>query len=142
EACLTDYRWETVSVGDLMPKFAPEVVKSVPTSRWDSLLALHDETRLPRSPQDTALLIGRALYGVDPEFLRHGDGWIRLLTRIAVTGEPLPLPIARAVTDLVPLPSSLCGVSLPDEWTDASDARTALCSALASDPTLYEPPSP
>jgi hypothetical protein len=82
---LHDFRWETVSVGGLMPRFYAEVVKSIPTVLWDRLLTLHDQERYKRPPQETAVLIGRALYGADPEYLRHGDGWAALLLRIALT---------------------------------------------------------
>jgi|GEM_PF-1983584 len=127
---LPDYRWETASVGGLMPRFYSEVVKSVPTALWDRLLALHDQERYKRPPQETAMLIGRALYGADPEFLRHGDGWAALLLRIAANGEGLPLPIARTLADTLPAPSFLGAVSLMSTLTEPTAARTALLAAV------------
>lgn len=136
EACLTDFRWELVSVGNVMPKFAQEVVKAIPTSLWDDLLALHDETRLPRSPHETAILIGRACYGVDPQFLRQDAGWIRLLTHIAVADDPLPVPIARAILEVVTprWPAS----ALPETLSETANTRAALSAILAAEPILYE----
>ncbi len=136
EACLINFRWESISVGALMPKFAPFVVKSIPSSKWDKLLELHDEARTPRSPQDTALLIGRALYGVDTEFLRHGQGWLQLLTRLAISGEPLPLPIARAITESSspPWPE----IHRPDTLSETANSRAALSAILDNQPVIYE----
>ena len=129
---LPDYRWETASVGGLMPRFYSEVVKSVPTALWDRLLALHDQERYKRPPQETAVLIGRALYGADPEFLRHGGGWAPLLLRIAVSGEGLPPPIARTLADTLPAPTFLGAVSLLSALTEPAAARTALLTAANS----------
>ena len=134
---LPDYRWETASVGGLMPRFYSEVVKSVPTALWDRLLALHDQERYKRPPQETAVLIGRALYGADPEFLRHGGGWAALLLRIAASGECLPLPIARTLADTLPAPSFLDTVflgtvSLVSVLTEPAAVRTALLTAVNS----------
>jgi hypothetical protein len=136
EACLHDFRWEIVSVGALMPRFAPDVVKQVPTTLWDSLLTLHEEARQPRAPVETALLIGRALYGVDLEFLRHGDGWIRLLTHIAVAEEPLPLPIARAIVDTMPPPWP--EIAQPEILADPANTRAALRAIVDARPGLYD----
>lgn len=127
---LSDYRWETASVGGLMPRFYSEVVKSVPTALWDRLLALHDQERYKRPPQETAILIGRALYGADPEYLRHGEGWAALLLRIAVDGEGLPLLIARTLVDTLPAPSFLGSISLLSALTEPAPARTALLAAM------------
>ena len=138
ESCLENYRWERVSVGQMMPKFAQDVVKAVPNVLWDRLLALHDEARAPRTPQETAILIARALYGVDPDFLRHGDGWFRLLVRQAAGDEPLPVPVARAVATLCPPPPSLLTVPALESLTSGSAARTALLRALDAEPNLAE----
>lgn len=129
---LPDYRWETASVGGLMPRFYSETVKSVPTAFWDRLLALHDQERYKRPPQETAVLIGRALYGADPEFLRHGGGWAALLLHITVNSEGLPLPIARTLADTLPAPSFLGAVSLLSALTEPAAARTALLAAVNS----------
>ncbi len=129
-SCLTDFRWETVTIGELMPKFALEVVKSIPTGRWDSLMELHREVRSPRNAHDTALLIGRALYGVDPEFLRHGSGWLRTLGAIAIGDDPLPPPIARAITQEIPWPTTLPPTDPTEALTEPAAARALLTAAL------------
>ena len=54
-----DNRWESVSVGGLMPRFSSEVVKAVPTELWDRLMVLHDQERYKRPPQETAILVAR-----------------------------------------------------------------------------------
>ena len=136
ESCLHDFRWEIVSVGALMPRFAPDVVKAIPTSLWDRLLTLHEEVRQPHAPIETALLIGRALYGADLEYLRHGDGWIRLLTHIAVAEEPLPLPIACALVDTMPPP--WLEIAQPETLSDPANTRNALRTILDARPGLYD----
>jgi hypothetical protein len=132
---LHDFRWETVSVGGLMPRFYAEVVKSIPTVLWDRLLTLHDQERYKRPPQETAVLIGRALYGADPEYLRHGDGWAALLLRIALDGEGLPLPIARTLSDSLPAPAFL-GVISPVNTLIASTAARTVLLAASVDPAF------
>src|SRR5207249_1951910 len=114
QSCLQDYRWEAVSIGEMLPRFAHEVVRQVPPTHWDRLLALHDETRAPRSIQETALLIARAIYGADPEFLKHGDGWLRTLIRLASGDEALPRPVAQTVAGSVPAPAWIQGDGLED----------------------------
>ena len=64
--------------------------KPIPTARLGQLADLHEEVTPAPRPIETALLIGRALYGADLEFLRYGDGWIRLLTHIAVAESRCP----------------------------------------------------
>ncbi len=141
-SCLTDFRWETVTIGELMPKFALEIVKSVPTDRWDSLLDLHRDVRSPRNAQETALLVGRALYGVDPEFLRHGTGWLRTLAAIAVGDDPLPPPIARALIQESPWPTTLPRMETTEALSEPAAARAVLTAALQSNPAILGSASP
>lgn len=137
-SCLTDFRWETVTIGELMPKFALEVVKSIPTDRWDSLMELHREVRSPRNAQDTALLVGRALYGVDPEFLRHGSGWLRTLGSTAIGDDPLPSPIARAITQEVAWPTALPKMEAAEALTEPAAARAVLEAAIKARSAILE----
>ncbi|WP_309710689.1 PglZ domain-containing protein [Armatimonas sp.] len=137
-SCLTDFRWESVTIGELMPKFALDVVKSVPTERWDHLMELHREVRSPRNAHETALLVGRALYGVDPEFLRHGSGWLRTLGSIAVGDDPLPAPVAHAIAQEVAWPPTLPSTEATVALSEPAVARTVLLSALQSNPGLTE----
>jgi len=137
-SCLTDFRWETITIGELMPKFALDVVKSVPTEHWDRLMELHSEVRSPRNIHDTALLVGRALYGVDPEFLRHGSGWFRTLVSIAVGDDPLPDPVARAIAKEVVWPITLPKLEATEALRESAAARTVLLTALQTDPALLE----
>jgi hypothetical protein len=130
ETHVSDNRWESVSVGGLMPRFSSEVVKAIPTAFWDRLMVLHDQERYKRPPQETAILIGRALYGVDPEYLKHGDGWTKLLLTIATNGEGLPLPIAKATAELMPAPKWLGPVTPFDVLTEPSLTRSAIVAAI------------
>jgi hypothetical protein len=136
ESCLHDFRWRALSVGAPMPGFAPEVVKAIPNALWGTVFSLQEQIRRRRTPTETALLIGRALYGVDLEFLRYGHGWIRLLTHIAVAEEPLPLPIARAIVEAMPPPWP--EIALPETLADPVNTRAALRAILDSKPTLYD----
>ena len=137
-SCLTDFRWETVTIGELMPKFALDVVKSVPTERWDRLMELHSEVRSPRNGHETALLVGRALYGVDHEFLRHGSGWLRTLGSIAVGDDPLPSPVAHAIAREIAWPSALPKLDATEALCEPAAARMVLQTALLADSDLME----
>jgi hypothetical protein len=141
-SCLTDFRWVTVTIGELMPKFALDVVKSVPPQHWDRLMQLHGELRSPRNAHETALFAGRALYGVDPVFLRHGSGWLRMLASLAVGDDPLPAPIARAIAQEVTWPSSFPTVNVAEVLMEPAAARSVLLSALQTDPDMLETASP
>jgi hypothetical protein len=130
ELALPDNRWVTISVGGLMPRFYAEVVKTVPTAMWDRLLDLNDQERYKRPPQETAILIGRALYGIDPEYLKHGDGWISLLARLATNGEGVPTPIAKAVVDSVQPPTYIGAESALNALVEPGVARIVVSRAL------------
>jgi hypothetical protein len=134
EATLPDLIWEHVSVGEMMPRFYVEVVKAVPSELWDRLLALHDQERYKRPPQESATLIGRALYGIDPEYLKHSDaGWLALLARIAAEPEGVPLPIARAVVETAPPPTFLTVIDPVSLLTEPTTAKSALITSLATE---------
>lgn len=134
EATLPDLIWESVSVGEMMPRFYGEVVKSVPTDQWDRLLTLHDQERYKRPPQESATLIGRALYGIDPEYLKHSEaGWLALLARIAAESEGIPRPIARAVVEVAPPPVHLMKQDATGLLTEPVTAKTALVASLKED---------
>ncbi len=142
ESCLHDYRWESVSIGEMLPKFAHEVVRTVPPSYWDALFALHDEVRSPRSAQDTAVLIARAVYGVDPEHLTYGNGWLRTLVRIAAGDETLPPLLARHVRTLsIPSPT-FTNEELEEALSSGTSARSLLEKAVAAHPGILEGAAP
>lgn len=122
ESCIANHAWVTIGIADLMPKFPRELVLSVPTTKWDVLMAIHDGVRSPRSLHDAALLIGRSLYGIDPEYLVHGDGWLHVLCRIALDGEGVPDDIATAVCDVV----------APPNWLTVESALASLCDPAAA----------
>ncbi len=136
ESCLVDFRWETINAATLMPKFGSNIVKAIPTAMWDKLLALHSETRASRTQQETALFIGRSLYGVDIEYLRHGEGWLSLLARLSVGNDPIPPLIARALIDVLPPPWP--ELTRPEALTETANSRAALASILENQPRIYE----
>lgn len=134
EATLPDLIWMCIGVGDMLPRFYVEVVKSVSPDHWDRLLTLHDQERYKRPPQESATLIGRALYGIDPEYLKHSDaGWLALLARIASEPEGIPLPIARAVIEVSPPPKFLHTTDLVGLLTEPTTAKSSLIACLAGD---------
>ena len=141
-SCLTDFQWESVTIAELTPKFALEVTKSIPLSRWDDLLELHTKTRSPRNAHETALLVGRSLYGADTEFLRNASGLLRMLTAIAVGGDPLPRPIARAIAQDANFDLVLSTTEIEDALAEQAIARAVLLRALKHDRSLGERCSP
>ncbi len=142
EACLHHHRWEAVSIGEMLPNFTQEVVREVPPAFWDRLLSLHDGVQSPRSTQETALLIARGVYGADPEFLQHGNGWLHTLIRIALGDEPLPPKIARAVTARAPVPTPFSADPQEEALTATTAARSILMRALQRHADLWEEASP
>lgn len=138
EVCLHHHRWTEVSIGEMFPKFAHEVVKEVSPTCWDRLFSLHDEVRSPRSTQQTALLIARAVYGTDPEYLKHSDGWLRTLIRLALGDDPLPRSVARAIAESVPVPPVFDADPLEEALTATTTARSLLTRALQRHPSLRE----
>lgn len=142
EACLHHHRWEAVSIGEMLPHFARDVVREVPPACWDRLFSLHDEVRSARSVQETALLIARGVYGADPEFLKHGDGWLHTLIRLALGDDPLPPKVARAVTDRAPVPAPFDADPQEEALTATITARSILVRALQRHADLREKASP
>ncbi|MCM1566954.1 MAG: PglZ domain-containing protein [Dehalobacter sp.] len=123
---LKDYRWESVSIGRLFPRLVRDIVLAVPRSRWDVLLRLHEVTPRSLSARDTAWEIARALYGVDPLFLKTSEAWNGLLARIVVGNEGLPRQIA---SWFVPIAVSSGRKDISEhELTDPVAARTLLLS--------------
>lgn len=126
QAKLTDYRWESVSIGSLFPRFVRDIVLAVPRSRWDALWRLHEVTPRSLSARDSAWEIARALYGVDPLFLKTSEAWNGLLARLAVGNEGLPREIA---SWFVPVAVSSGRKDISEyELTDPVAARTLLLS--------------
>lgn len=121
---LSAYVWQNISIGGLFSKFNVEVVKSVPREHWDELRTLHQMTRVPQSADETAILIARAIYGVDPLHLEVGDGWMRTLKQVAGSGEPIPGPVSRTLTRNAP--GWLGGAGAVDLMTDPAAAKGAL----------------
>ena len=94
QAHLRDYRWESISIGGLFPRFSLAVVREIPVSLWDSLWRLHDETPRMLGIRESALEISRGVFGFDPLFIRTRKTWVGVAARIALSNEGLPPVIA------------------------------------------------
>jgi len=125
---LKNFLLESISISEIFSKFHAQVVKELPKEHWDSLFQIHLTERPHRAPNETALLIGRAFYGVDPIFLSFGDGWIQLLRKVAETGRSLPTKIAEAVLQDAKLPP----------WLTAEDAENMICNPAVAKLKLVE----
>lgn len=134
ESQLSGPRWETVSLGMLFRKFHIETVRQTPQSYWDQLLALHGETKALLNATETAIHMGRALFGIDPLHLQFADGWVALLASIAVSATGLPAPVAEVTARWAPtwLPKELAKELLGNP----SAARAALPQLLKDHPEL------
>jgi hypothetical protein len=101
------HRWEEIGIGHLFPRLSYEVVKDIPPARWDDLTALQEHVErgawAPLSARQTAELVARGLYGVDPLYLQLGGGWSRLLADLTTTSDGLPRPVARLLVEVAPV---------------------------------------
>ena len=100
QAQLHDYRWESISIGGLFPRFSLDVVREIQVSLWDSLWRLHDETPRMLGTRDSALEISRGVFGIDPLFLRTRKTWDGVAARIVLANEGLPHMIASTLIGL------------------------------------------
>jgi hypothetical protein len=141
-ACLENYQWTPIAISDIMPRFNNEIVKSVPTAHWDTLLELHTTLRYPLNLRDTALLVARAVYGVDTLAIEYGNGWLRLLSCLACGDDTLPLPVAREVAQIVRWPTGFSASAAGEAMQSPSAARTLLLDAVANDPQAIDEAAP
>lgn len=132
ESEIKNHLIESISVGEIFNKFHPNIVRELPKVFWDELFALHQSERPHRSPEETAILIGRAFYGVDPIYLTHGDGWTGLLMRLAISGRALPAVVAHALLGTVNPPSFITKEESFIILTDPVVARTRVKELLTS----------
>ena len=100
QAQLHDYRWESISIGRLFPRFSLDVVREIPVSLWDSMWRLHEETPRMLGTRESALEISRGVFGIDPLFLRTRRIWEGILARIVLANDGLPHLIASALLGL------------------------------------------
>ena len=132
EASLKNHLLESISVSEIFSKFHSQVVKELPKENWDALFALHQSERPHRTPEETALLIGRAFYGVDPLYLAYGDGWTALLTGLAEAGHILPPFVANSLLAAVKAPTYLSRDEALEVLTDPIVARSVVKGLLSS----------
>lgn len=132
ESSLKNHLLESISVGEIFSKFHSPVVKELPKEHWDELFVLHQSERPHRTPEETAILIGRAFYGADPLFLTFGGGWTGLLTGVAESGRVLPVVVAHALLETVKTPSYLSRDEGFEVLTDPVVARSRVKELLDS----------
>lgn len=138
EANLPDHAWVTVAITSLMPKFPRDIVRSIPTPKWDTLLAVHDDVRSPRSAHEAAMLVARAVYGMDVQYLRHDNGWVGLLARIAVNGDDVPDEVAKAICEEATPPAWLAGASAAEAIADPTTAREVVLRRTTDSPAMLD----
>jgi len=82
-----------IGVSMIFPRLDADVVRAVPNDQWDVLVRLQDRERPMRTRRETALMVARAVYGVDPVFVRE-HGWNKAIREIATSGTAIPPLIA------------------------------------------------
>lgn len=138
ESSLKNHLVESISVGEIFSKFHSAVVKELPKEYWDELFALHQSERPHRTPEETAILIGRAFYGADPLYLTFGGGWTGLLTGLAESGRVLPAVAAQALLESVKTPPYLSRGEAFEVLTDPVVARSRVKELLGSNQEFAE----
>ena len=82
-----------VGVSALFSKLDADVVRAVPRVYWDALLRLQEHERPLRTRRESALMVARAVYGVDHVFVKE-NGWLRVIAQLAASGDGLPSILA------------------------------------------------
>jgi hypothetical protein len=130
ETRLRDYRWVSIGIGDVFPRFALEIVRNIPVSLWEGMCSLHDTVSETLDSRKTATLISRVLYGIDPIHLSTVDGALSLLSRVALSKDGLPTVIAGVLCSYLEQIRFEPGI-----LTDPSSARATLSDIAANRPT-------
>ncbi|MCF8567888.1 PglZ domain-containing protein [Alicyclobacillus tolerans] len=102
EATMTDYRWVTISVGEIFNRLSNDIVKSVPIKYWDRLFDLHSSVKSPLTQEESALLVARGVYGIDPLFIVDHIGLMKILVDVALSEEGLPQMVSSVIHSLLP----------------------------------------
>ena len=84
------------SIAKVFRRVNPDIVKATPRDRWDILYKLQTLDRPLRSPQESAIAVSRAVYGIDPLYAEV-HGWESAIARVAVSHEALPYEIAAEI---------------------------------------------
>lgn len=85
-----------ISVSKVFRKIHPDIVSVVPRIHWNKIFQLQNAERPFRSPQESAIAISRAVYGIDPLYA-YCNGWDDALSSIAASNEPLPYEVAAII---------------------------------------------
>ena len=86
----------TLHAGDIWPRLDRDVILAVLHDQRESLLTIALGVHTPMNRRDSALLVARALYGVDAARLAS-DGWWPSLLLLWLQGTTLPAVIAEEV---------------------------------------------
>lgn len=123
ERHLQNHLWLAIGVADLFGKFDPDIVQAVPVERWDALLELHDEERPHATTEQTALMVARALYGMDVRYMRLEEDWVDRLLEVAVDGKGIPLRVVRGALSALSIGLPVETEQLAEGLSDPSNAR-------------------
>jgi hypothetical protein len=85
-----------ISVSKVFRKIHPDIVSAVPRVHWNKIFQLQNAERPFRSPQESAIAVSRAVYGIDPLYA-YCNGWDDALSSIAASNEPLPYEVASII---------------------------------------------
>ena len=106
-------------------------VRRIPWQRWDDVRALDERQNHDLAAKETALLVARALYGVDVLYMRGGSWW-RTLLRHWLAAEPMPIEIARVVVQEAQFSTAYADVAVT-ALTDIAVAKATLARQAAAD---------
>lgn len=141
EAHVPDYRWQAVSVSDIFPAFAPEIVRELPVDLWEKVFELGAGLFHRLSSDETLDRLGRGLYGLDPQYLRFGRGWWWAWLEVAGHEQGWPPVIAQWAAQAAPSP--FVGTERLIQTLTVPDAARAHLMALHRErPDVVEELSP
>lgn len=104
ERHISSHRWQPVAISDVFPAFAPEIIRELPVELWDQIYEIGKEHLHRLSAKETLDVLGRALYGLDPQHLRFGEGWWRAWIEVAADEQGWPGVIAGWAAKAAPSP--------------------------------------
>ncbi len=108
----------TVHASDIWPRLDRDVILAVPLGQREALLAVALGVATPMNRRESALVVARALYGVDAARLSSG-GWWPTLVLLWLQGTTIPPAIAeevvQAASKYLPVTTSEAVGALTDE---------------------------
>ena len=135
----------TLHASDIWPRLDREVTLAVPLKQREALLAVALGLATPMSRRDSALVVARALYGVDAARLLSGGWWPTLLMlwlRDAVVPQVVAEEVVQAASRNLPVTPSEAVDALTDDsvraalLVGAAKARKVVLRPEVADPLL------